>query len=133
MLTSLIAHGSRLDTMRESALKVDSRRRIFGCNGGNKPTSVLRLAFQSVSLALSRPVDSYLVDHKDAGRLIQDVTVGCMLKIRHACQLSFALVALLLLFSQRRWGWGEIVGDVQHFIRCSTFSWTLYLLPNRFT
>ena len=85
-----------MDTLRESALKVDSRRKILSCNGGNKPTSLLWLTFQSVSLALSRPVDSYFVGRRDAGRLIQDVTVGCMLKIWHACQLSFALVAVLL-------------------------------------
>lgn len=93
--------------MRESALKVDSRRKILGCNGGNKPTSVLWLAFQTVSLALSCPVDSYFVDHKDAGRLIQDVTVGCMLKIWHACQLSFALVAVLLFLLKGGGGEGS--------------------------
>ena len=93
--------------MRESALKVDSRKKILGCNGGNKPTSVLWLAFQSVSLALSRPVDSYFVGHKDAGRLIQDVTVGCMQKIWHAWRLSFVLVAVLLFFLKGGGGGGR--------------------------
>ena len=46
----VIAHEGGTDTVRESALQVDSRRKISCRSRGLEPASVLRLAFQSDAL-----------------------------------------------------------------------------------
>ena len=55
MLMHATAHGSCTDTVRESALKIDSGRRKKTLPLlGPEPASVLRLAFQSDALPTER-------------------------------------------------------------------------------
>ena len=50
MLMHAIEHGGCADTERQSALEVDSGRKLPGLTGGIEPASVLRLAFWTDAL-----------------------------------------------------------------------------------